>query len=895
MTVRIPVTADAQSVTKSLTDIQNALRRAGQEGKAFAEIDLSHPEVARLAADIQKLRENLEALVKVGRGATADAFRIAVGAPTMAGAYSPRYDGSALSPTGIPGYLDAMHRQFGNPATAARVTAQATSFIMQGIPGHVPAAPAAPAPAAPHPSAPSAPAATPGAASGLTGMITAGAARILGPVAGAAIGSALGPIGTGVGFLAGMEGARTIGGMVRRSIEQAENEARANDQLYRTLRDVDGGFSTLRDQVRETARGFGGTFEEAQRFTLSWARLTNETDSGRATDMARFAGSMARGYGVSGDAVVQGLGRAQYAGEDPRRFAAIVAETVQRGQMTGRVEQVMDSLVRWSETASRQMATENNVGLFAGMMAHMTASGNPGLRANAEGILHQLNQASISGGMAGEASQYLAYRALARHGVTDVFEQQLVREGGMFEQINGPNTPTVLEALWGETNRMYEGMPHARRQVALGRQFGLSARVIRDLEKAYGHNLGGLVPQLRGAGVNLAELDGGSMRDFAQIGTANAEGLDRFRTRFLANSGDRLPSDLRRQIEGASGEDLRNALLRGAAVVGRERTEGSDMVDSMNRWSNALTQTGTGFLPVMTDLRNVLSTMGEGVGAFSDVMHDVILALHGDQEALARLRGGAQPTTGPVNSPAAQEIRRENFGGRGGAVYTSPETLRQLEAEGYNTTGLQPGPAAAAAAARERWGGLRITSGFRSPAHNAAVGGAPGSRHTHGDAVDLDLSGVPEGERAAVLEYFRQQGATGYGMYGPNSTQAHIDWRPGQPTFWGPTRRSGSLGQTPGYFQDFARGFQAVPQAPADWSPGGFPQWWNPGGGLGATPVPDGGATGGGGAARPGGQQHGMRFGFDDLRVIVQLPGGQTQEHSLGLTNGGAPPSWGNA
>lgn len=42
--------------------------------------------------------------------------------------------------------------------------------------------------------------------------------------------------------------------------------------------------------------------------------------------------------------------------------------------------------------------------------------------------------------------------------------------------------------------------------------------------------------------------------------------------------------------------------------------------------------------------------------------------------------------------------------------------------------------------ARNRYGALIVNSGYRSPAHNRAIGGATYSRHMWGDAVDIDTS-----------------------------------------------------------------------------------------------------------------------------------------------------------
>jgi uncharacterized protein YcbK (DUF882 family) len=70
---------------------------------------------------------------------------------------------------------------------------------------------------------------------------------------------------------------------------------------------------------------------------------------------------------------------------------------------------------------------------------------------------------------------------------------------------------------------------------------------------------------------------------------------------------------------------------------------------------------------------------------------------------------------------------------------------------------------------------LRIISGYRDPAHNAAVGGARNSRHLHGDAAD-----IPRGY--ATVEQARFAGFTGIGRSGRWAT--HVDMRPGPRREW---------------------------------------------------------------------------------------------------------------
>lgn len=109
--------------------------------------------------------------------------------------------------------------------------------------------------------------------------------------------------------------------------------------------------------------------------------------------------------------------------------------------------------------------------------------------------------------------------------------------------------------------------------------------------------------------------------------------------------------------------------------------------------------------------------------------------------------------------------------------------------------------------------GVQFTSGYRSPAVNAAVGGAQNSEHMRRLAVDMDVSGVPADQRGALIADARARGAGGIGNYGGNAI--HVDFRTGQPVAWGPNRSYTSLNQTPQWFREQAVAHRAgLPVSP---------------------------------------------------------------------------------
>lgn len=71
---------------------------------------------------------------------------------------------------------------------------------------------------------------------------------------------------------------------------------------------------------------------------------------------------------------------------------------------------------------------------------------------------------------------------------------------------------------------------------------------------------------------------------------------------------------------------------------------------------------------------------------------------------------------------------------------------------------------------------VKVNSGFRDPVENARVGGAKGSQHQHGNAMDIDVTGYSIAERVKIIEALSAAGITGLGI-GTNIIHADIGGR----------------------------------------------------------------------------------------------------------------------
>lgn len=75
---------------------------------------------------------------------------------------------------------------------------------------------------------------------------------------------------------------------------------------------------------------------------------------------------------------------------------------------------------------------------------------------------------------------------------------------------------------------------------------------------------------------------------------------------------------------------------------------------------------------------------------------------------------------------------------------------------------------------------MRITSGYRSPQHNARVGGAPNSQHVTGKAADFVVDGLPAFEVYAKLDPWWEGGLGRYPSQPEPGRITHVDIRQGR-------------------------------------------------------------------------------------------------------------------
>lgn len=132
---------------------------------------------------------------------------------------------------------------------------------------------------------------------------------------------------------------------------------------------------------------------------------------------------------------------------------------------------------------------------------------------------------------------------------------------------------------------------------------------------------------------------------------------------------------------------------------------------------------------------------------------------------------GVDTSAASVSKPAVAAVSGKNPSVGAGGDFSKP-----AGAEGVNK-----GMVEKLAQIQSAFGPLKVTSGFRDPAHNARVGGAKDSAHTRANAVDVTFSG-DEQKTIQLVQAASKAGIGGIGVYKPGFVHLDTESR----RVWGP-------------------------------------------------------------------------------------------------------------
>lgn len=547
--VRIPVSADVQGGLSSIDRLVTALRKAGQEGKRFSDIDWNLPDLKKFAADAKHMQDRFQDISSGRvRGATAQAVR--------AGKYP-----------------DFVSWAAGNSSqfTTARARENHQNNVMRYI----------------------------------------GAGTQFGPGAGGSGGGAGGgspfPVGGMLKGVAAMAGIGGVMAMAGKGISSASSEATSLDQLLRSVDDTSHSFDRFRTLVRQAGDNLQLSNEETMRLTAQFAKLSNSATVAGAAGDTRNAVGFARSFGLSEDSTTAKFAQAKFLGAtDQKQFAVMIADAVSSGKMWGKTDEVLSSVVQWMQNSVSIMARTPNVPMYLDMQARMNASKVPGLMGGpGAALLGQLDQGIRHPGM-GEAGSTFMWKALSQGKPLNPFEFKYRSEGGAFGGQKGG--PTNIQLVMDAMNQQYGPGNGREKQSALSNVFqGTSMRQWEELLRMGSGRAGKLGAYLGKLG--LTDVNPTALKDMGQISGADAGGLEQWRKDLLGRKD--ITDDQKSALTGKTGEELRDAMMRLSAATGRAPNEATEMTQSIKDLSSMLSTTLANMIEPLTAIRNVVVKIGD--------------------------------------------------------------------------------------------------------------------------------------------------------------------------------------------------------------------------------------------------------------------------------------------
>lgn len=494
---------------------------------------------------------------------------------------------------------------------------------------------------------------------GIAGSMTGGGDGGLWGSAGNAGGGALGglagflmggPAGALIGSMLGSSFLGGIGRSLDSGIDRAGQEGADLTDLRKMLGSTTVDFEQLRGSVRYFAEGLGLTYNEAAKLARSFAHTAGVVDGQSVGREVGSAAGFARGYGMAPETAVQFLATMRHYGQstgdrDNRKLALNIAEAVQRGGTTAKMDEVLSSIQSFVQNSTRSSLTQANTEAYASFMSSLTGLSMFGMKGDPQAAASAMGQADAAlrqGGAFGEASKNFSLGLMQRMlpGFTG-FDQDFVSEQGAFgtvgrafgrdsaayrlaeargdsakmrqydEWSSGSNSGRTMLSLQMQALEQQYGRNTDEFRKSMQSHFGVSAGQASALYQAYQNDtgLGSLQSTLSASGVDISKLNTKQIAAMAEVANSDDSGIRRQATKLMGLKGsDALNSveagDLKKALAGDDPEALRKMVVSLTALHDTTKDQGELMRKQQADMSNAMQKLATELIPLTMDIKD---------------------------------------------------------------------------------------------------------------------------------------------------------------------------------------------------------------------------------------------------------------------------------------------------
>lgn len=438
-----------------------------------------------------------------------------------------------------------------------------------------------------------------------------------------------------VGFAKSMlalAGINSVMGLAGRAIDNANEESVGTDTLKRQMGDLGVSFEDLREQARNAGQGLGVTWVESVRLAQSYAKtvgnLNYRDNVGRSV---RLGAGLSRSYGMDLEAGNQFFGTMARTGvardeAGQRRLALMIGDAVARSGYSGKVDELLGAVADYSNMAARLTLSTPNIGGYLGGMTSLMGKYTGLDPAGTAAMIGQADSSIRRGGAKGEASMNFLYSAMRQgHPGMSPLQAQAMWEGGLFATGDstfgqgplkgmGPGgNKTVFEMMMGPLRQHYGKRGPLWMAAAMSGMTGLNLSQSMALTQMDTNGqLGGGLKALQAAGVNPMSVSASGWATIGKLGNAKGLGDLRGIAGTMHDRGD-LTSDQKSAIEAAqkmsNPTEMRNALIKVAASLGQEKTDGEQTRQSITDLNDSLTRIGNNLMPVVNRIRDAVVAM----------------------------------------------------------------------------------------------------------------------------------------------------------------------------------------------------------------------------------------------------------------------------------------------